>query len=255
MTMPSNIKVAIISFILTSLYFPLLSFGTQEKEAPEELREQAAEVAHPTVRSINNNILQELQNDPDMDYYISTPDDSLWINFRNWFFRQLLELFGTREAVNNLEIIFYSIALLALTYAILRLLKVDLSGLLGRKARRAILDSEEGEQHEDFNEIDFASALEEALKANDFNKAIRLLYLSALKELTEREHIRWQSGKTNYQYQQELQVSHLQGAFRKLGYFFEYAWYGNFRISEHQYKEAERSYQSLQQNLQQPALK
>ena len=244
--MRSNIRSVLFILTLAILYFPLLALGMQETNAP---------AAHPTIRSINENVLQELQNDSDMDYYISAPDDSLWTMFRNWFFRLLLELFGTREAVNNLEIIFYLIALLALTYAILRLLKVDLSGLFGRKARRAILDSEEGEQHENINEIDFATALAEALKANDFSKGIRLLYLSALKELTEREYIRWQPGKTNYQYQQELQASHLQLPFRKLGYFFEYAWYGNFQISEHQYKEAERSYQSLQQNLQQPALK
>ena len=248
--MRNNTKLITYFPLLLLLCLPLLAAAMQDSVCYSPGPTFPAEVEHPAIRTLNEDVLKELRNDSAMDYHTSSPDDNFWDMFKSWLFYQLLKLFGNAEAAGTLETIFYVLALAALIYAVLRLLKVDVSGLFVRKSRRAVLQSEEGESHENIHELDLGTALAEAIKANEYNKAIRLLYLSALKELTEREHIRWQPGKTNYQYQQELQAAHLKAPFRQLGSFFEYAWYGNFQISEQHFREAEHSYQSLQQNLQ-----
>ena len=186
-----------------------------------------------------------------MDYYLASPDDNLWVMFRNWLYAQLMRLFGSAEAISVLELIVYTICLIALVYIILRLLNVDLSGLLMNNKRKAIARGDDLDPQEDIHEIDFQAELAEALQNREYNKAVRLLYLSALRELSDREHIRWQAGKTNYQYQQELQQAPLQAPFRQLGHLFEWAWYGNFPVGEAQYKRAEQFYQTLEQQLKQ----
>lgn len=202
------------------------------------------------LRQISSESLQQLHADSDMDYNLASPDDSLWLRFRSWLFVQFLRLFGSPAALGALEIIIYILILITLLYTVLRLLNVDLQGLFLPKNRRTAVLQQEHDTYENIHEIDFNNAIEEALQAKEYNVAVRLLYLSALKELTDREYIHWQAGKTNYQYQQELNNLSLQTPFRELGYFFEWAWYGNFRLDEQQYQEASTIYKSLHQQLQ-----
>ena len=243
MTKTSNIKFLRLFFFLLLLCLPQFLTAMQADST----------AALPDIRQIEQETLQELYTDEEMDYQLANPDDNWWVQFRNWLLLQLLKLFGTPRAAGFIEIILYTIAIAAIVYVVLRLLNVDLSGLLSNGNRKAVVQEEGHAPHEDIHAIDFKAALAEALRNQEWNKAIRLLYLSSLKELTDREHITWKPGKTNYQYQQELSIPQLQSSFRQLGYFFEWAWYGNFQMQEQSYREAEQHYQSLTQNLQQNA--
>lgn len=240
-----NLYTASVVLLLFLPFFLAQAFGQDAK-----LEQTIGEEFPPyTARHISQDALEQLHADGDLDYHLVSPEDSLWTKFRKWVFMQLLNLFGTPSAVNTLEIVIYIIIVAVLVYAGLRLLHIDLQGLFLPKSKRKALVVREEDIYENIHEIDFMAAIEEALNAREYNKAVRLLYLSALKELTDREQIHWQAGKTNYQYQQELNNNHLQAPFRELGYFFEWAWYGNFRLSEKQYLEARTIYQSLQQDL------
>lgn len=241
-----------MAFVLLLLCLPQALAAVQEEAEmpPDSL---SAGEGGPEIRRIAAESLQQLQADGEMDYHLASPEDNLWAMFRNWLFVQLMRLFGSGEALSALEIIVYTICLIAIVYVILRLLDVDLSGLLMSSRRKAVLREEAIPAEEDIHEIDFQTALAEALKKQEFNKAVRLLYLSALKELSSREHIRWQPGKTNYQYQQELQQNQLQAPFQQLGYLFEWARYGGFTVSEKQFQQAEQFYGRLEQNLKQSA--
>lgn len=205
----------------------------------------------PEKRNIEESTLQELRNDPDMDYNLASPDDNLWAQFKSWLFLHFVRLFGQKGTADTLQVIFYIICIATLSYAILRLLNIDASGLFQAKTRQAIIPGQPGGTEENIHEIDFKAALAEALQAGAYNTAVRLLYLSALKELSTRELIHWQAGKTNYQYQQELNMPQLQAPFRRLGQLFEYAWYGNFSISERHFHQAQSMYRSFEQNLKQ----
>lgn len=242
-------KTSIIKFL--RLIFFLLLLCLPQWSAAMQMQADSSGNPAPEIRSVEKETLQELYADEEMDYQLASPDDNWWMQFRNWLLLQLLKLFGTPKAVGFIEVILYTICIAAIVYVALRLMNVDLSGLLSAGNRKAVLQDEEHAPHEDIHAIDFTAALAEALQNQEWNKAIRLLYLSALKELTDREHIQWRPGKTNYQYQQELNLPQLQSSFGQLGYFFEWAWYGNFQMQEQSYREAEQHYQSLTNHLQQ----
>ena len=254
MTMMNSIK---LFFFLFFLLLRLPSQAMQEEEAFAVIeiayKQDQNTPSLPEQRKIEQETMQELKADEDMHYQLSNPENNFLTQFLNWLILQFVRLFGNKASANAIEVIFYMVSVAALSYAILRLLNVDISGLFSSRNRKATLKEQEGSPQENIHEIDFQTAIAEAIKEQEYNKAVRLLYLSALKELSAREHIRWQAGKTNYQYQQELSTPHLQDPFRQLGFFFEYAWYGDFRMNERHYQQAESMYQSLHQNLQKGA--
>lgn len=255
MTKTNIIKALLLFLCWLCLCLPAaLASGTEKASGSHQTDSlSAGEENLPQVRHISGERLQELRDDAAMDYYLASPDDNLWVMFRNWLYLQFLRLFGSAGALSVLAIIVYILCLVALVFVVLRLLNVDLSGLLMNGKRKAVVRDEALDPEEDIHEIDFQAAISEALQKQEYNKAIRLLYLSALKALSDREHIRWQPGKTNYQYQQELQQSELQAPFQQLGQVFEWAWYGNFQVGEAQYRRAEQYYQQLGRQLKQVA--
>jgi hypothetical protein len=65
--------------------------------------------------------------------------------------------------------------------------------------------------------------------------ATRLVFLHALKILSDKHLIDFNPGKTNHDYVEELSSSDLKTGLNELSFYFDYAWYGNFSISEDQF--------------------
>ena len=59
-----------------------------------------------------------------------------------------------------------------------------------------------------------------------------------LKKLADQDLINWKPGKTNHEYQQELESKEIRPSFGDLSYYFEYAWYGDFPINENMFAQA-----------------
>ncbi|WP_157637893.1 hypothetical protein [Flexithrix dorotheae] len=94
-------------------------------------------------------------------------------------------------------------------------------------------------------------ALDEALKQKDFRKIIRIYYLISIKELSERNLIKWKKDKTNYNYIDEIRGKSGLEPFEPLTILFEWAWYGDQKPEESKFQKAENLYQSLLENLKQ----
>lgn len=94
-------------------------------------------------------------------------------------------------------------------------------------------------------------ALDEALKLKDFRKIIRIYYLISIKELSERNLIKWKKDKTNYNYIDEIRGKNGLEPFEPLTILFEWAWYGDQKPEESKFRSAENLYQSLLENLKQ----
>ena len=80
--------------------------------------------------------------------------------------------------------------------------------------------------------MDFEALIAEAIDQKEHKKAIRLYYLYALKKLADQDLIHWKPGKTNLEYQQELGSPEIRPYFGDLSYYFDYAWYGDFPVSQ-----------------------
>ncbi|HEY5406101.1 MAG TPA: hypothetical protein VIJ92_03400 [Ginsengibacter sp.] len=76
----------------------------------------------------------------------------------------------------------------------------------------------------------------EAESKNDFNLAVRYLYLQSLKKLSDAELILFSPDKTNKAYVQELDGRPYQFDFASLTLNYEYIWYGKFAINRLRYQ-------------------
>jgi len=103
---------------------------------------------------------------------------------------------------------------------------------------------------EELHEAELGDYLQRAVQDGNYRLAIRLHYLSVLKELSLRELLVWKKDKTNRQYWQELnQVPELQPAFAQVTRIFEHYWYGNHEMSAEDYGAVAPYFQQLGQQI------
>ena len=120
----------------------------------------------------------------------------------------------------------YIVGIVLLTVLIMMLLKVNAfkvfySGQGANTFTYSALD-------ENIHEMDFEKLIQEATGKNDYRLGVRLVFLYALKMLSDKNLIHWDQGKTNHDYLDELSATEIKTGFNELNSYFEYAWYGNF---------------------------
>lgn len=118
-----------------------------------------------------------------------------------------------------------------------------------RKRQDSIKQIEEMEPGENIFTLDYGRELEKALAANDFRLAIRLWYLSTLKDLSEKELITYNSAKTNSDYVTQLYKTPLYKEFFTLTRVFEYTWYGELPLNRERYAHLQRDFESFKEQL------
>lgn len=199
-------------------------------------------------RSFDAQKIAEHKADPDFDYgNRPVPGLSLWDRFRIWLNGVLNRLFymGTNTPIG--KIIVYILIGAIIIYAILKLMRADV-----RKSFYAEADSPSApyEIHkENIHEMDFESLIKTSIDAGEFKKAIRLIYLYALKNLSDQHLIEWQPGKTNHDYLLELKEENIRKGFGSLSFYFEYAWYGDFEISKELFANVNQLFRSWKKEL------
>jgi hypothetical protein len=126
---------------------------------------------------------------------------------------------------------------LAIFFIVFILYKLFVSGglftrdNLKQKAEPPDEEPEKLSEYSVYNELIY-----DAESKNNFNSAIRYLYLQVLKKLSERELILFSPGKTNLDYIHELSGKDYQQDFISLTHNYEYAWYGKFFIDHNSYQ-------------------
>lgn len=93
-----------------------------------------------------------------------------------------------------------------------------------KKIRRARITEDVSPVEIPLSELD--RALQEYLKAKEYRKAVRILFLYVLKQLGEKELIVWKKEKTNHHYYNELISKGLSEHFGRIATVYEWVWYG-----------------------------
>ena len=182
------------------------------------------------VRHFSEEKIQDLKSDQDLVYATGPAAISLWERFKMWLARILSSILETAATTNWTRVLIYFISGVILVYVVLRLLKIDAIRMLYAGSDKGLMKASTLE--EDIHEMDFDKLISEAIDRREFRVAIRLIFLNALKLLSDNHHIHWIPGKTNHDYMEELRKADLKGGFGELNFYFEYAWYGNFNIHE-----------------------
>jgi hypothetical protein len=192
--------------------------------------------------------LEELRKDRDFQYQDDpTPPANPAAKWINWFFRKLRDLFYSPSYEN-----FWQYAILATVVGLVLFLLYK-AGILAyvfpNRVPSATTDYIVGQ--ENIHEIDFDETINLALAGGDYRLAIRLQYLHTLKTLSVKKLIDWKPNLTNQRYVQELKKYPFQADFLQLTRYFEFAWYGDFKISKSSYEEMKAFSRSFHDKLNQ----
>lgn len=147
-----------------------------------------------------------------------------WERFWRWFWETMSSVFSSKAAGHTYTWLWYAFLLGTTAWVVLRVLKIDITGVFGRAPRTA--SAYDVELAESPFTDDLAARLADAEARGDYRLAVRLGYLTALRELADRELIHWLPDKTNHHYLRELPAGPLRDAFAPLTRQFELAWYG-----------------------------
>ena len=192
-----------------------------------------ADTLKVTIRKFDEARLEELRKNKDFHYTEApTVGESLWERFWKWLLGIILEIFRGAVTTNWGRVLLYAGCLVVVVVVVMALLKVDAFKVLFKGAG---VSSGGGVFHEDIHTMDFEALIKEAVAKKDFRNAVRLVFLHSLKLLADGQHIRWQPGKTNHDYLAELKEAELKPGLGELSFYFDYAWYGGFFISESQF--------------------
>jgi hypothetical protein len=89
----------------------------------------------------------------------------------------------------------------------------------------------EEEASENIFEIDYVTAIGNAIKAEDFRLAIRLMFLRLLKDLSQKNIIQYKQERTNFDYLSQIYRTSYYHDFFRITRNYEYTWYGKFEVS------------------------
>lgn len=149
--------------------------------------------------------------------------DSAWLKALGRFF-----LFFTTGAGNVLII---AIVALIVVVIIVRIFQLRGNIFFARKDKK--LQTETVDETSDlFIPDNWEKAIQDAAAAGNYRLAVRHGYRYLLNMLQEKEIIRFQAAKTNYQYAYDLSETKLHKPFLQLTRHYEYAWYGGFPTSK-----------------------
>jgi hypothetical protein len=193
------------------------------------------DTTHIVSKNFDEADIQKLKSDPDLNYKEApTIAESLWDRFLSWINQFFSSLFKNATMTGVGRILMYTVGVIALIVIIMALLKVNAFRVFRG-------DGDKGQFkynifHENIHEMNFEKLIQEAVDKNDFRIATRLIFLFALKLLSEKHLIHWQAGKTNHDYVEEIKPGELKTGLHELSFYFDYAWYGHFNINRDQYQ-------------------
>jgi hypothetical protein len=145
-----------------------------------------------------------------------------------------------------LRIFFWSLALFFIAFLSYKIFFK--SGVFVRK-KKPLAEPEENSLLElnELSEYDFA--ISEAENKNEFNVALRYLFLKTLKNLSDKSDINFAAEKTNSDYLMEMSHHANFEDFKKLTRNYEYVWYGKFFIDKEQYQKLKKDFNSFNKNV------
>lgn len=144
--------------------------------------------------------------------------------------------------------IIFLIAVAALV--IIYILNGQISTKANPKVKRREITLENIE--ENIHETELERFIREAIQEKNYALAIRLYYLSVIKELSLKKRIKWKRDKTNGAYLRETRGSDVFTAFRELTNIFERIRYGDGQVQQEDFLNLEPKFKQLIRQINKP---
>ncbi len=139
---------------------------------------------------------------------------------------------------------------LAITFILFILYKLFFSeGFFQRTYKRSPVTVMGDEEANLAQATDFSSLISQAIHLKNYRLAVRYYYLQTLQKLSAKGQIEFAPDKTNYEYVQELAGKKFKDEFAALTLHYEYAWYGEFEITEQVFKAVQQKFTQFNTGL------
>jgi len=240
-------------FILIFLLSVSLVTAQKDTLVPQVFEYDQTQNLQPV--SFNKEDLQDFKNDSDFDYSEINENEGWWYRVKRWAFNAWDNfwywLVGDYKANALLAFIIknipYVILFLIICFAVYLFIKINPgSKKLKKQDKGKVFLSEEEKiiYTEDIEQL-----IQKALQNKQYRLAVRYSYLLILKSLKDKELIDYQFQKTNHDYLAEISSAQLNLHFQKVTKVYDFVWYGDFPISEREYKIAEKEFTAFQNQL------
>jgi hypothetical protein len=205
------------------------------------------------VRLFDKADIEKYKADATYEYEKIVPKDiSFWDRLKMWLFRKLLQREWGENDGKYITNTIYAITAIIVLWAIIKLAGMDVFSLFYLKNNTK--NELTGEWlNDNIHVIDFEKQIAEAIAKKDYKISVRLFYLFTLKKLTDKKLIDWEINKTNHEYSLELLKTvkghQIRQDFEQATYYFEYVWYGDFKVNEEQFAQAQELYQQFMKRI------
>jgi len=134
------------------------------------------------------------------------------------------------------------------TFVIMYLANNNVS--LFRKANKAIgADRESDIETENIFEINYQKEIDKAVNNGNYRLAVRLMFLRALKNLSDKKVIEYKQDRTNFDYLLQLHSTKYYDDFFRLTRSYEYSWYGQFDIDSGKFPLIKNDFENFDRKL------
>jgi len=203
------------------------------------------------IRKLPDNFKKNYKGDEfTYEYNFDAQQKSVWEQFKMWLSDKFKEWFGfadSRKAAkftgNFIKIMYIIIILIVLYFILKTLLNKEGNWVFGRSAAK--IDIHATDLDENILITNYDNLITKAKDDENYRLAIRYGYLKSLKKLAESEIIEWDYEKTNSDYYREIKNDDLKRQFQYISYIYNYCWYGEFKLNQIEYLEAENSFNKL----------
>lgn len=121
---------------------------------------------------------------------------------------------------------------------------------LFRRSSASIRNDGEGETAlENIFEINYQQEIDRAVRDRNYRLATRLLFLRLLKNLSDKNIIRYQQGLTNFDYLAQLHPTRYYPDFARLTRYYEYTWYGQFEVDQERFPVIRNDFDNFDRQL------
>ncbi len=102
---------------------------------------------------------------------------------------------------------------------------------------------------EDIFAINYQREIDKAAGLGNYRLAVRLMFLRLLKNMSEKNIIRYQQDRTNLDYLMQLHGTSYYPNFFRITRNYEYSWYGKFEVSEEAYQLIRKEFDHFETGL------
>lgn len=185
-------------------------------------------------------------NEFNYETVVNTDKLTAWDRFWdrvNRFFSDLFDFGNLDNSISGFNILMKIIAFLIVAFVIYMIVKLIINkegGWIFAKSSKKIMVSEVVD--ENIHTIDFESIIKKSKQESNYRLTIRYYYLWLLKSFSDANKIEWDIEKTNSDYLLEIKSIETKEDFQYLSYVYDYIWYGEFEISEIEFKKVEATF-------------